>query len=82
MKCHVYRSRRHPDMYVYLDRALDDAELPEALLARVGTLEFALTFELTPQRRLARADPRKVLDAIGEQGFYLQMPPRDPLPTR
>jgi len=77
MKCLVYRSKRYPDMYVYLDRELDDAELPEDLLTRVGGLEYALTFELTTERRLARADPETVLAAIADQGFYLQMPPRD-----
>lgn len=77
MQCHVYRSKRYPDMYVYLDCALEDTELPEDLRERVGQLEYALTFELTPERSLARADAGQVLADIAEQGFYLQLPPRD-----
>jgi len=77
MQCHVYRSKRYPDMYVYLDRALADTELPDDLMARVGDLEYALSFELTAERSLARADAGQVLADIAEQGFYLQLPPRD-----
>jgi len=30
---------------------------------------------LTPERELAQADIKKVMDGIKMQGFYLQMPP-------
>jgi len=35
----------------------------------------AMRLELTPQRRLSRSEAPAVLDAITNQGFYLQMPP-------
>lgn len=75
MHCLVYRSSRYPDMYLYLAAAPEDVELPQAVLERVGRLEFALAFELTPERRLARADAARVLADIEGQGFYLQLPP-------
>ncbi|HNG60832.1 MAG TPA: YcgL domain-containing protein [Cellvibrionaceae bacterium] len=31
---------------------------------------------LTPERTLALASAQKVMEAIAEQGFYLQMPPQ------
>lgn len=75
MRCLVYRSTRRADTYLYLPRedALD--ELPEALRDRLGRLEFALEFELTPERRLARCDARAVLAQIEDCGYYLQLPP-------
>ncbi|MDZ7829974.1 MAG: YcgL domain-containing protein [Halofilum sp. (in: g-proteobacteria)] len=75
MRCLVYRSTLRTDTYVYLAReeALD--ELPEALRERLGRLEFALEFDLTSERRLARCDARAVLAQIEDRGYYLQLPP-------
>jgi uncharacterized protein YcgL (UPF0745 family) len=35
-----------------------------------------MTLLLDPQRVLARVDVKQVLEAINEQGFFLQMPPQ------
>lgn len=74
--CTVYRGSRTEEMYLYVDQAEDLARVPEALLARFGKLEKALTVALHPARKLARADVNKVLESIEKEGFYLQMPPR------
>lgn len=71
----VYRSSRRQEMYLYVDAATDLERVPEALLERFGRPVEALSLMLTAQRRLARADAARVLEAIEEQGFYLQMPP-------
>jgi len=81
----VFRSTRHELMYVYvparLDREEDEAPsadlsvLPQTLLERFGSPVYALSFELTPGRKLAAADAEQVRTAIAEQGFYLQLPP-------
>lgn len=73
----VYRSSRKVDMYLYVDAADDLRDVPEALLKQFGRPIEALSLLLTPQRTLARADAAQVLTAIGEQGYYLQMPPAD-----
>lgn len=75
MHCYVYRSRRLADTYVYLTRRDDFSPLPGELACSLGELDFALDFELTPQRRLARADPREVLGNLTERGFHLQKAP-------
>ena len=36
-----------------------------------------MTLLLSPDRKLARAEAAVVLDAIEQQGFYLQMPPSE-----
>jgi uncharacterized protein YcgL (UPF0745 family) len=64
-------------MYLYVDKQQGIAELPEALLATFGTPESVMTLLLTPERKLARADAATVLDAIEQNGFYLQMPPTE-----
>ena len=74
--CSVYRSSRVEGMYLYVDKKDQLARVPEDLLATFGKPELAMTLELYPERRLARADVNKVLEAIAEHGFYLQMPPK------
>ncbi len=75
MRCHVYRSRLRPDTYVYLAEKDGFDALPEPLRQRLGVLEPALEFELTPERRLARADAATVIEALRTRGCYLQLPP-------
>jgi len=75
MKCFIYRSTRRPETYVFLPRADDFGDIPEALHAHLGRLEFALELELTAERRLARTDSRTVLERIERDGFHIQLPP-------
>jgi uncharacterized protein len=62
-------------MYLLVDREHGLAQVPEPLLARFGTPIEAFAFQMTPERRLARADAGAVLHAIAERGYYLQLPP-------
>ncbi len=75
--CSIYRNPRVEGMYLYVDKKEDTKRVPEALLAKFGKLELGMTLLLHPGRKLARADVGKVMEAIQQQGFYLQMPPRD-----
>lgn len=81
MHCYVYRSSRKLDTYLYLPRKDDFEDIPETLMQVFGKPEFALEFELTPERSLAQADPAEVLENLKERGFHLQLPPenQDPL---
>jgi uncharacterized protein YcgL (UPF0745 family) len=74
--CSIYRSSRVEDMYLYVDKKEDLARVPEDLLKTFGKPELAMTLALSPERKLARADVNKVLEAIAQKGFYLQMPPK------
>ncbi len=74
--CSIYRSSRVEEMYLYVDKQEDLARVPEELLKTFGKPELAMTLALYPERKLARADVNKVLEAIAQQGFYLQMPPK------
>ena len=75
--CEVFRSPKREGMYLYVDKQQGVAEVPEALLQTFGTPESVMTLLLTPQRKLARAEAAAVLEAIEQNGFYLQMPPAE-----
>ncbi len=43
----------------------------------MGTLEFVMELELSAERKLAQADVNEVMIKLEDEGFYLQMPPKD-----
>jgi len=73
--CHVYRSLRRADTYVYLARRDDFAVLPSALRSGLLPLEFVLELDLTSPRRLGREDFAVVCANVQQSGFHLQLPP-------
>ncbi|MCG5501637.1 YcgL domain-containing protein [Ectothiorhodospira lacustris] len=81
MTCYVYRSSRKQDTYLYLPVKDDFSSLPDALMNVFGAPVFALEFELTPQRRLAREDAAQVMENLRIRGFHLQMPVENQTPA-
>jgi len=75
LSCVVYRCSQQQDMYVYLRADLTPADVPEALRARMGALSPVMNLELHPQRRLARVDVLRVIEALTGTGYFLQLPP-------
>ncbi len=75
MHAYVYKSQRKADTYLYLATRDDFSCLPDALRAQLGELRFVLDVALTPERRLAQADPAVVRANLVSRGFYLQIPP-------
>lgn len=71
----VYKSPAKDEMYLYLNKAEGLSRVPEELLNVFGKPVHAMDLLLTPQKTLARADVSKVLGALQENGYYLQMPP-------
>jgi uncharacterized protein YcgL (UPF0745 family) len=83
MHAFVYRSGRKPDTYLYLRDKDAFAVVPDAVRVPLGELVFVLDVELTPERKLARADANVVRANLERLGFHLQQPPTvlDPLVT-
>ncbi|MBK1672142.1 hypothetical protein CKO35_02265 [Ectothiorhodospira shaposhnikovii] len=81
MPCYVYRSSRKQDTYLYLPKKDDFSSLPKTLLDVFGGPVFALEFELTPERRLAREDAAQVMANLKSRGFHLQMPAENEAPV-
>ncbi len=75
MHAYVYKSRRKADTYVYLAARDDFERLPEPLRTQLSPLAFVLDVELTPERKLARADAAEVRANLAARGFHLQFPP-------
>ncbi len=73
MFCHIYRSSRKVDTYLYLVDKDDFSILPESLLGLFGDPEFSFSFELTADKKLAREDTTVVLDNLRSQGYHLQL---------
>lgn len=73
--CEIFRSARHDEMYLYVDKRRGLEDVPETLLERFGKPLSAMTLILTPDKPLARTSAAAVMAAIEDKGFYLQMPP-------
>jgi len=73
MLCHIYRSSRKLDTYLYLVDKDDFSVVPTDLLRVFGPPEFSFSFDLTQERELAREDSGEVLDNLDNQGYHLQL---------
>ena len=79
MKTWVYKSSRRANTYLYIDREDDFTRIPGALLELMGPLDFVLEVDLSARDKLAQADIDEVRSLLSERGFFIQMPPGDPL---
>jgi len=82
MKTWIYKGSRKPDTYLYVKAENDFSSVPKPVLDLMGALQFVLEVDLESRKKLARADIQDVRQRLGEQGFYIQMPPGDQEPER
>lgn len=79
MKCVIYRCSKKQEMYLYVPDKEDQddllKDLPDGLEKITGRLERVMELDLTPERKLARANANDVIAALQDKGFYLQSPP-------
>lgn len=75
--CNIYRSTKRDGLYLYVPKAKDLADVPEALLTMFGRPELAFSLLLTPERKLGKEDIQSVLNSLHEKGYFLQLPPVD-----
>ena len=79
MKCSVYKGERRQHSYLFVPAEQELSQVPRRLLDMLGTLGFVLTIDLTPTTKLAQSDPVAVIDNLKTQGYFLQLPPGDPV---
>lgn len=77
MKCSVVSSSLKDYTYIYLLEGQDFDDLPAALQEVFGKPEFVMNLDLTPERKLAYEDIKQVMHNLSEQGYHLQMPPKE-----
>jgi hypothetical protein len=80
MQCYVYRSRRKQGSFLFLPERDNFTQVPEVLLKIFGEPEFSFDFDLSVERTLMiKADSSEIRRLIGENGFFLQLPPSEDL---
>lgn len=61
-------------MYIYLTEEDDFSKVPKAIYNSLGIIEFAMELELSPDKKLARANTADVINDLEDNGFHLQLP--------
>ena len=76
MHCAIYKGKKRPEDYLYVEQEDDFSRIPQTLLDIMGELSHVISLELSLERKLAQADVAQVMQQLSEQGFYLQIPPK------
>jgi uncharacterized protein YcgL (UPF0745 family) len=77
MKCTVFRSSQKDFTYIFLLAGHDFDDLPDTLKEVFGQPEFVMNLEVTPERKLAYSDVKQVMQNLSEEGYHLQLPPKE-----
>lgn len=64
-------------MYLYVPKKDDFSAVPQALMSRFGKPQLVMLLPVNKREVLGGVDKQKLLDAMEEPGFYLQMPPKE-----
>ena len=73
----IYKSPVKADTYLYVEKRDDFSRVPEALLKTFGKPQFVMLVNMAKRETLAIADIEQVKNSLVEQGFYLQLPPKE-----
>lgn len=77
MLCTIYKSKKKPGSYLYVQKRDDFSAVPTVLMEHFGKPELVMMFNLAGNKPLHNADKNEVREKIESQGFYLQMPKQD-----
>jgi len=75
MLCAVYKSIRKPQTYIFVAKRDDFSQVPTPLLEKFGPPQLVSVLNMNNDTKMAIAEAPKVIKAIAETGFYLQLPP-------
>lgn len=77
MNCVIYRSEKKQGAYLYLadEKSMDD--VPEELINLLGRCVNVMQLDLSQREKLATEDISTVKQNLKEQGYHLQMPPKN-----
>lgn len=77
LTCVVYKSLRKAETFIYLPAETKLTELPEELQKLLGETQPVIEIELVPGKKLARYTADEVIASIQQQGYHLQLPPKN-----
>ena len=75
MLCAVYKSIRKPQTYIFVAKRDDFSQVPAPLLEKFGPPQLVSILNMSNDTKMAIAEAPKVIKAVKETGFYLQLPP-------
>lgn len=75
MLCAVYKSIRKSQTYLFIAKRDDFSPVPDPLLAQFGPPQLISILNINLQTKFALAEAAKVMTAITNNGYYLQLPP-------
>ena len=78
MICAIYKSKRRDQTFLYVPVEKGLSEVPPALLDHFGPAVLVMKIAITAKTSLAQLSADKLLAVLQEQGFYLQLPPKEP----
>ncbi|MDC3058652.1 YcgL domain-containing protein [Litorivicinus sp.] len=71
----IFKGNKKAEMYLYVDQKEGLRQVSDDLLSTFGQTESVMILALTRDKKLARVKAADVLQAIEQQGYFLQMPP-------
>ena len=74
--CSVYKTSRKSGMYLYVPNRDDFSSVPQVLMERFGQPQLVMHIPDKTDKKLHGVTRLKLQQAFDEQGFYLQMPPK------
>jgi uncharacterized protein YcgL (UPF0745 family) len=77
MLCAIYKTRKKQGMYLYVPKKDHFDDVPDVLKEMFGKPELVTILALDKHKALANVDKQKLIDALTNEGFYLQMPPKE-----
>ena len=77
VNCHVFKSLRKSDTYVFVRERDGIERLPAALRATLEPFAFVMDLELRADTRLARTNVDELRERLRSSGFHLQLPPSE-----
>ena len=75
MKVSVYKTYKYENLFLYVSEAEGLSRVPESLLNKFEDRCLVLNFELKIGGKLAKENPKIVLNNIDRSGYHLQLPP-------
>ncbi len=75
MLCAVYKSIRKSQTYLFILKRDDFAAVPDALLTQFGPPQLVSLLNIKANTTLAMFDANTVLNAMQNEGYFLQLPP-------
>jgi uncharacterized protein YcgL (UPF0745 family) len=77
MLCSVYKSSKKAQTYLFINKRDDFSDVPETLMKMFGTPIMVTVLNLATKVKLGFADIEKVKENLAEQGYYLQLTPKE-----